>query len=108
MIDSLHPNRPLTVPHFGGTTLAPAWSADGTKLAFSSSRSGDSEIYVADASGGNSHRLTTDKGPDVSPVWNRKTNAQIGFVSGRTGLPQIYTMEAAGSNQTRITDPGAA
>ena len=108
MMYSLDLNRALTFPHFGGTNLAPAWSADGTKLAFSSSRSGDSEIYVADASGGNSHRLTTDKGPDVSPVWNRKTNGQIGFVSGRTGLPQIYTMEADGTNQQRMTDQGYA
>ena len=58
--------------------------------------------------GGNLHRLTTAKGPDVSPVWNRKTNAQIAFVSGRTGLPQIYTMEADGTNQQRMTDQGYA
>ena len=108
MMYSLDLNRAVGFPHFGGTNLSPAWSADGTKMAFSSSRSGDSEIYVAEASGGNSRRLTTDKGPDVSPVWNRKTNGQIGFVSGRTGLPQIYTMEADGTNQQRMTDQGYA
>ena len=108
MMYSLDLSRALTFPHFGGTNLSPAWSADGTKLSFSSSRSGESEIYVADASGGNSRRLTTDKGPDVSPVWNRKTDGQIGFVSGRTGLPQIYTMEADGTNQQRMTDQGYA
>ena len=108
MMYSLEINRMVSFPHMGGTNLSPAWSADGMKLAFSSSRAGDSEIYVADNSGANPHRLTTDKGPDVSPVWNRKTNSQIGFVSGRTGLPQIYTMEADGTNQTRMTDQGYA
>lgn len=108
MMYSLDLNRPVGFPHFGGTNLSPAWSADGLKLAFSSSRAGDSEIYVADPSGGNPRRLTTDKGPDVSPVWNRRTNSQIAFVSGRTGLPQIYTMEADGTNQTRMTDQGYA
>jgi len=108
MMYSLDLNRAVGFPHFGGTNLSPAWSADGTKLAFSSSRAGDSEIYVADASGGNPRRMTTDKGPDVSPVWNRKTNGQISFVSGRTGLPQIYTMEADGTNQQRMTDQGYA
>jgi TolB protein len=108
MMYSLEINRMVSFPHMGGTNLSPAWSADGTKFAFSSSRAGDSEIYVADNSGSNPHRLTTDKGPDVSPVWNRKTNAQIGFVSGRTGLPQIYTMEADGTNQQRMTDQGYA
>ena len=105
---SLELNRQSAFPHMGGTNLSPAWSGDGTKLAFSSSRSGEPEIYVADASGGNPHRMTADKGPDVSPVWNRKTNAQIAFVSGRTGLPQIWTMEADGTNQQRMTDQGYA
>src|SRR3954469_21763459 len=108
MMYSLELNRMGSFPHFGATNLSPAWSGDGTKVAFSSSRAGDSEIYVADASGGNARRVTTDKGPDVSPVWNRKTNGQIAFVSGRTGLPQIFTMEADGTNQQRMTDQGYA
>jgi len=104
MMYSLELNRLVTFPHFGGTNLSPAWSGDGTKLAFSSR----SEIVVADASGGNIQHLTTGKGPDVSPVWNRKTNSEIAFVSGRTGLPQIYTMGVDGTNQTRMTDQGYA
>jgi TolB protein len=105
---SMDLNRPLTFPKFGGTNLSPAWSADGTKLAFSSSRSGDPEIYIVDQSGANLKRITSAKGPDVSPVWNRKTNAQIAWVSGRTGLPQVYTMEADGTNVQRVTDQGYA
>jgi TolB protein len=108
MMYSLELSRAVSFPHMGGTNLSPAWSGDGTNLAFSSSRGGEPEIYVSDASGGNLHRLTTAKGPDVSPVWNRKTNAQIAFVSGRTGLPQIYTMGADGTNQQRMTDQGYA
>jgi len=108
MMYSLDLNRAVGFPHMGGTNLSPAWSGDGLKLAFSSSRAGTPEIYVSDVSGGNLHRMTTAKGPDVSPVWNRKTNAQIAFVSGRTGLPQIYTMEADGTNQQRMTDQGYA
>ena len=108
MMHSVELSRPLNFPHFGGTNLSPAWSGDGSRLSFSSSRSGPPEIFVSDASGGGAQRLTTSKGPDVSPVWNRKTNAQIAFVSGRTGLPQIYTMEADGTNQQRMTDQGYA
>ena len=52
--------------------------------------------------------MTTGRGPDVSPTWNRKTGAQIAFVSGSTGLPQVYTMEADGTNQQRMTDQGYA
>ncbi len=100
--------RLVTFPRFGGTTVSPAWSSDGTKLAFSSSRTGDPEIYVTDGDGNDPHRVTESHGPDVSPSWNPKTNAQIAWVSGRTGLPQIYTMESDGTNVQRMTDGGYA
>ncbi len=105
---SLDLNRTVSFPRFAGTNLSPAWSADGTKLAFSSSRSGDPEIYVMDNSGLNPRRVTSSPGPDVSPVWNPKTGAQVSWVSGRTGLPQIYTMESDGTNIQRMTDQGYA
>jgi TolB protein len=92
----------------GGLNQSPAWAADGSKIAFSSSRSGDPEIWVTDASGGNARRITYFKGPDVSPTWNPKTNAQLAWVSGRTGLPQIYTMDQDGANIQRLTDGGYA
>lgn len=92
----------------GGNNFSPAWSGDGTKIAFSSSRSGAPEIWVADANGGDLHQLTAFRRADVSPAWNPKTNAQIAFVSGRTGLPQIYTMDADGANVQRMTDGGYA
>jgi TolB protein len=92
----------------GGSNQSPAWSADGARIAFSSSRTGDPEIWVVDASGGNLRRITNFRGPDVSPTWNPKTNAQLAWVSGRTGLPQIYTMDQDGANIQRLTDGGYA
>jgi TolB protein len=105
---SIDLNRLISFPHFGGTNISPSWSPDGTRLALSSSHLGNSQIYVCDASGGNLHRITTNKGPDLGPAWNRKTGSQIAFVSGSTGLPQVYTIEADGTNQTRMTDQGYA
>lgn len=92
----------------GGTNLSPAWSGDGSRLAFSSSRSGDPEIWITDANGNRPQRVTSFAGPDVSPVWNPKTNSQIAWCSGRTNLPQIYTMDADGTNVQRLTDGGYA
>ena len=92
----------------GGSNLSPAWSADESKIAFSSSRSGDPEIWVGDANGGNLHKITAFRGPDVSPTWNPRTNSQISWVSGRTGEPQIYIMDQDGANVQRLTDGGYA
>ncbi len=90
-----------------GTNITPAWGPGG-QLAWSSSKSGDPEIYVGDASGGGARRVTSFKGPDVSPTWNPKTGGQIAWISGRTGLPQLYTMDADGAGVQRMTDGGYA
>jgi TolB protein len=106
---SLELGRPVAFPAgtAGGSNFSPAWSGDGTKIAFSSSRSGSSEIWVADANGNGAHKLTSFKN-NSSPTWNPKTNSQIAWVSGRTGEPQIYTMDADGGNVARMTDQGYA
>ncbi len=100
--------RPVSFGSPGGNAFSPAWSGDGSKLAFSDSHSGDPEIYTIDANGGNLKRITSFRGPDVSPTWNPKTNSQIAWCSGRTGLPQIYTMDSDGTNVQRLTDGGYA
>ncbi len=105
---SLLLGRMVNVPVSGGTNLSPAWSPSGRELAYSSSRSGDPEIWVADANGGQARRVTSFRGPDVSPVFNPKTGAQIAWISGRTGLPQMYVMETDGSGVQRMTDSGYA
>ena len=104
---SLELGRMITFPTAGGTNMSPAWAPDG-HLAFSSSRTGDPEIYVSEASGGGLRRVTAYHGPDVSPTWNPKTGSQIAWVSGRTGLPQIYMMGSDGTNPQRLTDQGYA
>ncbi|MGB7190214.1 MAG: translocation protein TolB, partial [Acidobacteriaceae bacterium] len=73
---SLTLHRPVHFVSPGGTSLSPAWTSDGTKIAFSSSRTGDNEIYTTGPDGGSLHRVTAFRGPDVSPVWNPKTNGQ--------------------------------
>jgi len=107
---SLELNRLVSFPGgtAGGSNQSPAWTADGSRIAFSSARTGDAEIWVAEANGANPRRVTYFTGPDVAPVWNPRTNAQIAWVSGRTGLPQIYTMDQDGSNVQRMTDGGYA
>lgn len=105
---SLLLGRMVSLPVGGGTNLSPAWSPNGRELAYSSSRTGDPEIWISDANGAQPRRVTSFRGPDVSPVFNPKTGAQIAWVSGRTGLPQLYVMNTDGSGVQRLTDTGYA
>jgi TolB protein len=105
---SLLLGRLVNFSNAGGTNVSPAWAPSGEQLAYSSSRTGDPEIWVSDPQGNIAHRITNFRGPDVSPTWNPKTGAQIAWVSGRTGLPQLYIMDADGSGVQRMTDGGYA
>jgi TolB protein len=46
-----------------------AWSPDGQRIAFASNVSGDFEIFVIDADGGNLQRLTYNNAVDSVPDW---------------------------------------
>jgi len=105
---SLLLNRTVAFPEVGGTNISPAWSPDGRQVAYSSSRTGDPEIWVSDPSGADARRVTSFRGPDASPVFNPKSGAQIAWISGRTGLPQLYIMNSDGSNVQPMTDGGYA
>ena len=48
----------------------PAWSPDGRRIAFSSERDGNAEIYVMDADGSELARLTSSPGKDRFPSWS--------------------------------------
>jgi TolB protein len=105
---SLVLGRMVIFPGVGGTNITPAWAPSGKDIAYSSSRSGDPEIWISDANGALARRITSFRGPDVSPVFNPRTGSQIAWISGRTGLPQLYIMDTDGSAIQRMTDGGYA
>lgn len=49
----------------------PSWSPDGHRIAFTRKRGRDSQIFVADADGGNLRQLTVE-GASGSPSWQRQ------------------------------------
>ena len=77
------------------------------KIAFSSDRDGNLEIYLMDADGGNQIRLTEDPGEDFSPAWS-PDGKRLAFVSTRDGNAEIYVMNADGTGQTRLTNNSAS
>jgi Tol biopolymer transport system component len=80
----------------------PAWSADGSRIAFTSSRDGNAEIYVMDASGENQVRVTNSPDFDHSPTWS-PDGSRIAFVSVGDGNTEIFVVNADGTNRVRLT-----
>jgi Tol biopolymer transport system component len=62
----------------------PAWSPDGRKIAFTSDRTGNFDIWVMDSDGGNQSQLTTHSADDGFPAWS-PDGRKIAFESDRTG-----------------------
>lgn len=86
-----------------GSDGLPAWSPDGTKIAFSRNVDGNVDIYTVNIDGSNLQQLTTAAGNDSVPAWTPDSQ-QIVFRSTRNNVWQIFIMRANGSNQRMIVD----
>ena len=86
---------------------SPAWSPDGTQIAFQSNRDGDAEIYVVDAAGAFLANLSGNPANDFSPHWS-PDGRSILFSSDRDGNMEIYVMDTDGGEPFNLTGhPGA-
>lgn len=84
---------------------APAWSPDGTRIAWESSRDGpDREIYVMDADGTDVRQLTDNALHDEGPAWS-PDGRLIAFTRSTTGDEpgDVWVMNADGSDVRPLT-----
>lgn len=106
----------------GAGGVDPTWSPDGTRIAFSSSRSGNYEIYVMNADGSDVKQLTYTPWAEAEPAWSpdgkliaytsnlTSVSLVCGFMStGRPGDPpsdertSIYVMTPDGTQRTELS-----
>jgi Tol biopolymer transport system component len=80
----------------------PAWSPDGRKIAFRSTRNGNRDIYVMNADGSGKRNLTRNPAKDVRPSWS-PDGRRIAFISDRDGRLEAHVMNADGSGQRSLT-----
>ncbi len=98
-------DRPKLLSGERGLNTGGVTSPDGSRVALTLSRDGNSEIYVMNADGTGLKRLTNEWAIDSSPSWS-PDGKRIAFVSSRWGDPHIFLMNADGSGVRRLTDRG--
>ena len=110
---SLLSPRALSCPQSGSDSTYPPVQISGAtsnfdasgpaaaqgRIAFSSFRDGNTEIYVVNADGSGQTNLTNHGADDRGPAWS-PDGAKIAFWSDRAGNTEIYVMNADGSGQT--------
>jgi Tol biopolymer transport system component len=81
----------------------PAVAPGEDRVAFASNRTGENEIWVADADGSNPQQVTFHRGPVVmAPAWS-PDGKRLAFSSEVGGNRDIYVVRPDGSQSTRIT-----
>ncbi len=97
-----------------GQAMDPAFSSDGSRIAFVSTRAGNPDIYVMDADGANQVRVTSDPQADGRPaftadgtglVFHSQRGAKIGIFTAAVDGSGLRPLAADSTSQTPTLSP---
>jgi WD40 repeat protein len=83
----------------------PQYSPDGKRIVFSSTRSGNIDVWQIEVENGTISRLTDGPGTEYDPGFT-PDGKKIIYTSDRSGHDEIYLAEADGSGVSKVTDDG--
>ncbi|MDQ7730136.1 Tol-Pal system beta propeller repeat protein TolB [Halomonas sp. SpR8] len=83
--------------------MSPAWSPDGTKLAYVSFETERPAIYIQDVATGQRVKATSFEGINGAPAWS-PDGRSIAMSLSKDGQPEIYIMDVANRSVERITN----
>jgi len=86
----------------GSIAVGPAWSPDGTRLAFTSYLRGTPAIYLLTPQEGYLKLLRDEGGVNSSPTFS-PDGTRIALASSRDGNVDVYTMSTEGGAAQRLT-----
>lgn len=105
--DGANETRLFTPEWSASEETEPAWSSDGSQIAFVTDRDENKEIYITNTAGNEIRNLTDNAALDSQPAWNAQST-KIAFVSDRDGSDSdILVMNFDGSNPAPVSDVDA-
>jgi Tol biopolymer transport system component len=85
-----------------GRDFRPAWSPDGSLIAFSRILDGEPDLWTMTADGSGQRQLTDEPASDWAPAWS-PDGAAIVFNSDQAGSFDLVRIDADGRNPTALT-----
>jgi TolB protein len=96
----------FTVARSPEPIISPAWSPDGSRLAYVSFEKKKPIVYVQRLADGSRQVLANFRGSNSAPAWS-PDGRQLAVTLSRDGVSQIYLIDAAGGEPRRIaSSPG--
>ena len=95
-------SNPVRLTNDTSNNIMPAWSPDGSQIAFVSDRDGNREVYIMDADGNNPRNVTHHPADDWTPSWS-PDGSKLAFASFRDGNWEIYVIELDSGSLQRLT-----
>jgi TolB protein len=86
--------------------LSPAWSPDGTRLAYTSFEGKRTVVYVQNLAQGSREIVADHPGINSAPAWS-PDGKRVALALSKDGNPEIYLLDLASRQLTRLTHNAA-
>ncbi|MDO9371353.1 MAG: Tol-Pal system beta propeller repeat protein TolB [Gammaproteobacteria bacterium] len=95
-------HNPRTILNSKQPLLSPAWSPDGTRLAYVSFENKRAQIYIQEIATGKRELIASYPGLNGAPAWS-PDGTRIALTLSKDGNPEIYVLSLAAKTLQRLT-----
>ncbi len=95
-------HNPRTILESKEPIMSPAWSRDGSKLAYVSFESGRPAVYIQYLATGKREKVQSFRGLNGAPAWS-PDGTKLALVLSKDGNPEVYILDLQQRRLNRVT-----